>query len=83
MSGSKIILGNTVEDVQKIGKSILGKKDDKVVRNLSIDVESIYTRLALAEATSFYEDPPSPPNRFTGTFVVQNSSSSINISSLS
>ena len=41
MSGTKNNRGNTVEDVQKIGKSALGKKDDKVVRNESIDLESI------------------------------------------
>ena len=78
VSGSKNIRGNTVEDVQKIGKSTLGKKDDKVVRNVSIDLESIYARLA--EASSFYEDPPSPPNLCTDTSVVQNSLSSVNIS---
>ena len=78
VSGSKNIGGNTAEDVQKIGKSTLGKKDDKVVRNVSIDLESIYARLA--EASSFYEDPPSPPNLCTDTSVVQNSSRSVNIS---
>ena len=78
VSGTKNNRGNTVEDVQKIGKSALGKKDDKVVRNESIDLESIYARLA--EASSFYEDPPSPPNLCTDTSVVQNSSSSVNIS---
>ena len=56
----KNICGNTVEDVQKIGKSTLDKKDEKVVRNESIDLESIYARLA--EASSFSEDPASPPH---------------------
>ena len=46
VSGTKNNCGNTVEDVQNIGKSALGKKDDKVVRNGSIDLESIYARLA-------------------------------------
>ena len=78
MSCTKNNRGNTVEEVQKIGKSALGKKDDKVVRNESIDLESIYARLA--EASSFYEDPPSPPNLCTDTSVVQNSSSSVNMS---
>ena len=78
VSGTKNNRGNTVEDVQKIGKSALGKKDDKVIRNESIDLESIYARLA--EASSFYEDSPSPPNLCTDTSVVQNSSSSVNIS---
>ena len=78
VSGTKNNCGNTVQDVQKIGKSALDKKDDKVARNESIDLERIYTRLA--EASSFYEDPPSPPNLCTDTSVVQNSSSSVNIS---
>ena len=78
VSGTKNNRGNTVEDVQKIGKSALGKKDDKVARNESIDLESIYARLA--EASSFYEDPPSPPNLCTDTSVAQNSSSSVNMS---
>ena len=78
VSGTKNNRGNTVEDVQKIGKSALGKKDDKVVRNESIDLESIYARLA--EGSSFHEDPPSPPNLCTDTSVVQNSSSSVNMS---
>ena len=56
----KNICGNTVEDVQKIGKSTLDKKDEKVVRSESIDLESIYARLA--EASSFSEDPASPPH---------------------
>ena len=78
VSDTKSICGNTIEDMQKIGKSILGKKDDKVVRNESIDLESIYA--SLAEASSFSEDPPSPPNLCTDTSFVQNSSSSVNIS---
>ena len=56
----KNICVNTVEDVQKIGKSTLDKKDEKVVRNESIDLESIYARLA--EASSFSEDPAFPPH---------------------
>ena len=31
VSGTKTICGNTIEDVQRIGKSALGKIDDKVV----------------------------------------------------
>ena len=50
----------------------------KVVRNESIDLESIYVRLA--EGSSFAENPQSPPNLCTDTYVVQNSSSSVNIS---
>ena len=50
----------------------------KVVRNKSIDLESIYVRLA--EGSSFAENPQSPPNLCTDTCVVQNSSSSVNIS---
>ena len=76
MLGSKNIPGNTVEDVQKIAKSTLGKKDDKVVRNVSINLENIYFRHA--EASSFYADPPSPPNHCTD--IVQNSSSSVDMS---
>ena len=41
VSGTKNNRGNIVEDVQKIGKSALGKEDDKVVRNERIDLESI------------------------------------------
>ena len=41
-------------------------------------MQSIYGRFA--EATSFSEDPPSPPKLCTDTSVVQNSSSSVNIS---
>ena len=68
----------TLEDVQRIGKSALGKIDDKVVRNENIDLEIIYARLA--EASCFCEDPPSPPNLCTDTSAVQNTSSSVNIS---
>ena len=75
VSGTKNIRGNTVEDVQKIGKSALGKKDDKVVRNESIDLESINARLA--EPSSFYEDPPFPLSLCTDTSAVQNTSSSV------
>ena len=51
----------------------------KVVRNESIDLESIYVRLA--EGSSFAENPQSPHlNLCTDTCVVQNSSSSVNIS---
>ena len=50
----------------------------KLVRNESIDLESIYVRLA--EGSSFAENPQSPPNLCTDTYVVQNSSSSVNIS---
>ena len=78
VSGTKNILGRPVKDVQKIRKSTLSKKDHNVVGNESIDLESIYARLA--EASSFYEDPPSPTNLCTDTSVVQNSSSSVNIS---
>ena len=39
-------------------------------------VQKIYVRLA--EASSFAEDPPSPPNLCTDTSVVENSSSSVN-----
>ena len=60
------------------GKSTLGKKDHKVVGNENIDLESIYARLA--EASSFSENLPSPPNLFTDTSVVQKSSNSVNIS---
>ena len=57
---------------------MVGKKDHKVVGNESIDLESIYARLA--EASSFYEDQPSPPNLCTETCVEQNPSSSVNMS---
>ena len=73
----KNIRGEPVKDVQKIGKSTLGKTHLKVVRNESIDPESVYARLA--DSSSFVEDPPSPPNLCTDTSVVQNSSSSVNI----
>ena len=78
VSSTKTIYSEPVKDVQKIGKSTLGKTDHKVVRNESIDLESIYARLA--ETSSFTEDPPSPSNLCTDTSVVQNSSSSVNIS---
>ena len=74
----KNIRGEPVKDVQKIGKSTLGKKDHKVVGNESIYLESTFARLA--EASSFCEDPPSPPNLCTKTSVVQNSSISVNMS---
>ena len=77
-SDTKNICDEPVKDVQKIGKSTLGKKDHKVVGNESIDLESTFARLA--EASSFCEDPPSPPNLCTKTFVVQNSSISVNMS---
>ena len=67
-----------MEDVQKTGKSNLGRKDHNVVGNESIDLESIYARLA--EASSFSEDPTAPTNLCTDTSVGQNSSSSANIS---
>ena len=57
--------GEPVKDAQKIGKNTLGKKDHKVVRNGSIDLENIYARLA--ETSSFSEDPLSPPNICTDT----------------
>ena len=75
---TKNICGKSVKDVQEIGKTTLGKKDHKVVGNENIDLESIYARLA--EASSFSENLPSPPNLFTDTSVVQKSSSSVNIS---
>ena len=78
MSGTKNIRGEPVKDVQKIGKSALGKTDHKVVINESIDLESIYARLV--EASSSAEDPLSLPNFSTDTSVVQNSSGSANIS---
>ena len=74
----KNIRGEPVKDVQKIGKSTLGKKDHNIVRNKKVALESIYDRLA--EASSFSEDPPSPPNLFSDASAVQNSSSSVNIS---
>ena len=43
-----------------------------------INLESIYNKLA--EASSFAEDPPFPPNLCTDRSVAQNSSSSVNIS---
>ena len=46
VSGTKNIRGKPVKDVQKIGKSTLGKKDHKVVGNESINLESTYARLA-------------------------------------
>ena len=58
VSGTKNLCGEPVKNVQKIGKSALGKKDHNLVGNESIDLESIYARLA--EASSFPEDPPSP-----------------------
>ena len=48
MSGTKNVPGDGVKDVQKIGKSTLGKKDDKIVENENIDLEGIYARLAEA-----------------------------------
>ena len=63
MSGRKNIHGEPVKDVQKIGKSTLGKKDHEVEGNESIDLENIYARLA--EVSSFSEDSPSPPNLCT------------------
>ena len=78
LSSTKTIRGNRVKDVQKIGKSTLGKTDHKVVRNESIELESIYSRLA--EDSSFAEDPPFPPNFCTDASVVQSSSSSVNTS---
>ena len=77
-SGTKNIRHEPVNHVQKIGKSTSGKKNHKVVRKESIDLESIYARLA--GASSFSEDPPSPPNVCIDTSVAQNSSSSANIS---
>ena len=74
----KNIRGEPVKDVQKIGKSTLGKKDHKVVGNESIDLKNTFARLA--EASSFCEDPPSPPNLCTQTSAVQNSSISVNMS---
>ena len=63
MSGGKNIHGEPVKDVQNLGKSTLGKKDHKVEGNESIDLENIYARLA--EASSFSENSPSPPNLCT------------------
>ena len=74
----KKICDEPVKDVQKIGKSTLGKKGHNIVRNKKVALESIYDRLA--EASSFSEDPPSPPNLFSDASAVQNSSSSVNIS---
>ena len=79
--GTKSIRGNLVgspKDAQKTVKISLCKKDDKVVRNESIDLESIYARIA--EARSFSGEPALPRNLCTDTYVVQNSSSSVNIS---
>ena len=78
VSGTKNIRGEPVKYVQKIGKSILGKKDHKVVENESIDLESIYARIT--GASSFSENTPSPTNLCTDTSVVQNTSSRVNIS---
>ena len=77
-SDTKNICDEPVKDVQKIGKSTLGKKDHNIVRNKKVALESIYDRLA--EASSFSQDPPSPPNLFSDASAVQNSSSSVNIS---
>ena len=71
------IYGKPVKDVEKIGKSTLGKKDHQIV-NDSTDLEIICARLA--EASSFSEYPPSPSNLCADTYVVQNSSNSVNIS---
>ena len=62
VSGTKTVRGEPFKDVQKIGKSNLSKTDYEIVRNESIDLESIYARLA--EASSFPEGPPYPPNLF-------------------
>ena len=43
---TKNICGKSVKDVQKIGRTTLGKKDHKVVGNENIDLESIYAKLA-------------------------------------
>ena len=71
------ICNKPVKDVEKIGKSTLGKKDHQIV-NDSTDLEIICARLA--EASSFSEYPPSPSNLCADTYVVQNSSNSVNIS---
>ena len=78
MSGTKNICGELIKYVQKIGKSILGKKDHKVVGNESIDLESIYA--GITGASSFSENPPSPTNLCTDKSVAQNTSSRVNIS---
>ena len=78
VSVTKNICGEHVKDFQMIGKSTLGKKDHKIVGNESIDLDSIYA--SLAEASSFSEDPSSPPSVCIDTSVVQNSSNSVNIS---
>ena len=78
MSGTKNICGEHVKYCQQTGKSTLGKKDHKVVWNGGIDLGNIYA--SLAEASSFSEDPPSPPSLWTDTSVVQDSSNSVNIS---
>ena len=74
VSGTKKIGCEPVKDIQKVGKSALGKRDDKLLGYESIDLESIHVRLA--EVGSISEDPPSPPNICTDISVVQNSSSS-------
>ena len=76
--GTKDIRGKPVKNVQQTGKISLGKKDHKVVGNENIDLQRIYARLA--EASSFCEDPTYPPNLCNDISVVQNSSSSVNIS---
>ena len=78
VSGTKNICGELIKYVQKIGKSILGKKDHKVVGNESIDLESIYA--GITGASSFSENPPSPTNLCTDISVAQNTSSRVNIS---
>ena len=78
VSGTKNIRDESVKNVQKIEKSALSTKDRNVVGNESIDLGSIYARIA--QAISFSEDPPSLSNYCTDTSVSQNSSSSVNIS---
>ena len=68
VSGTKNICGKPVKDIQKIGKRTYGKKDHKVLGNESINQESIYARFA--KASSFSDNPPSPPNICTDTSVV-------------
>ena len=77
MSGIKNILGEPVQDVQKIGKGTLGKKNHKVVGNESIDLGSIHARRA--ETSTFSESRPSLPNLCTDTSAVKNSSISVNV----
>ena len=48
MSGTKNVPGDAVKDIQKIGKSTLRKKNDKIVGKENIDLEGIYARLAEA-----------------------------------